>query len=278
MAVTILDGPLGTELLARGVPTPLPGWSAHALETAPETVAAIHRDYAIAGATVLTANTFRTKRRVLPDRWEALAREAVRIARAEAPADGRVAGSIAPLEDCYRPDLSPADGDPDACRAEHAELAAVLADAGCDLLLCETHPHVGEALLAVEAAVATGVETWLALSPGYRADLLSPDELARAAVQAVERGARAVLVNCVPAAAALGFVRALVDAAGGAPVGCYANGGSPDAVMGWTSSPPAVEDYAELAAEWIRAGAEIVGGCCGTGPPHVARLAARFRD
>ena len=63
MSIVILDGPMGTELLARGVPTPTPGWSAHALDAAPEVVASIHRDYAAAGAVVHTTNTFRTKSR-----------------------------------------------------------------------------------------------------------------------------------------------------------------------------------------------------------------------
>jgi S-methylmethionine-dependent homocysteine/selenocysteine methylase len=98
--VTLLDGALGTELAARGVPTPAVAWSAFALEHAAHVVAAIHRDYADAGATVHTANTFRTKRRQLGDRWEELARRAVELARAAVPEGQRVAGSIAPLEDC----------------------------------------------------------------------------------------------------------------------------------------------------------------------------------
>jgi S-methylmethionine-dependent homocysteine/selenocysteine methylase len=61
----VLDGPLGTVLVRRGVALPAPGWSAHALDVAPDVVAAIHRDYVAAGATVHTTNTFRTKRR----RW-----------------------------------------------------------------------------------------------------------------------------------------------------------------------------------------------------------------
>ena len=128
--VILLDGPMGTELARRGVDTPAPGWSTYALESHPHVVAAIHRDYAAAGATVHTANTFRTKRRQFPGDWEKRARLAVRICRESVPAGHRVAGSLAPLEDCYRPDLSPP---PETCRAEHRELAEVLADAGCDL-------------------------------------------------------------------------------------------------------------------------------------------------
>jgi S-methylmethionine-dependent homocysteine/selenocysteine methylase len=278
-AITLLDGPMGTELLARGVPTPLPGWSAHALDGAPDTVEAIHRDYAAAGAVVHTTNTFRTRRRVFPTDWERMARGAVALARNALGAGARVAGSIAPLEDCYRPDLSPADDDPDGTRREHAELAAVLADAGCDLLLVETFPHPGEALLALEAALATGLPTWLSLTPGYRADLLTPRNLAAAAHVGARRGAAAVLVNCVPVVRALEYVAALTESGVSVPVGCYANAGEADDRMGWSPASieqGAAERYADAAAAWVETGATILGGCCGTGPAHLAALRRSF--
>lgn len=270
MKLTLLDGPLGTELDRRGVDTGLPLWSARALLVAPEVVSAIHRDYAAAGATVHTANTFRTRRRTVGDSWEELTRLAVRLARGAVPAGHRVAGSLAPLEDCYRPDLSPADP-----RPEHAETARVLADAGCDLILCETFPHVGEALVAVEEAVATGLPTWASFTAGPAADLLEPRQIGPAAREAVRRGAEAVLVNCIPAARTLEFLRPLVGA--GVPFGAYANAGSPDERIGWLSpeeSDEAAERYAELARAWVAEGATLVGACCGTGPKHIAALAA----
>src|SRR5688500_4929085 len=98
--VIVLDGPMGTELAARGVATPEPGWSAYALETAPGTVRSIHSAYVDAGASVLRTNTFRTQPRIFPERWRDLVREAVRIARDAAPAGVKVAGSIAPVFDC----------------------------------------------------------------------------------------------------------------------------------------------------------------------------------
>lgn len=262
---------MGTELLARGVPTPLPGWSAHALLEAPEVVRMIHRDYAAAGAVVHTANTFRTRRRQFSDRWEELARLAIRLCRESVPPGHRVAGSIAPLEDCYRPDLSPP---PDVARREHRGLARVLADAGCDLLLCETFPHVGEGLIAVEEAAATGVETWASFTPGPKCDLLTPGDIEVAAADAVKRGARAVLVNCCPAARTLEFVQRLSGA--GVPFGAYANAGEPDDRMGWRPIPEAPARYADLAETWVNAGATIVGSCYGTGPAHIAELARRF--
>jgi S-methylmethionine-dependent homocysteine/selenocysteine methylase len=271
-AVVVLDGPLGTELGARGVATPPPLWSAAALACAPEVVRQIHADYARAGATVHTANTFRTKRRQAGAAWEALAARAVALARAAVPAGHRVAGSIAPLEDCYRPDLSPPDP-----RPEHRELARALAAAGVDLILCETFPHVGEALIAVEEAVAAGVPAWASFTAGPEADLLSPDEVARGAREAVARGAAAVLVNCVPATRTLAYVERLAGC--GAPFGAYANAGAPEEGIGWGSAgSDAAAAYAALARQWIAAGATIVGGCCGTGPAHVAALAELARE
>jgi len=269
--VIVLDGPLGTELDARGVDTGLPLWSARALIEAPEIVAAIHADYAAAGATVHTANTFRTKRRMLGAKWEPLARDAVRLARSAVPSGHRVAGSIAPLEDCYRPDLSPKDPEP-----EHHELAALLAEEGCDVLLCETYPHVGEAVAAVRAAVRTGVETWVGFTAGPFGDLLTPTEMREGARRAVDAGAAAVFVNCTPALETRDFLDALADL--GVPIGAYANAGSADDDIGWKSSPePGAEAYAALAESWRDAGASMIGGCCGTGPAHVRALCSTFR-
>ncbi len=257
---------MGTELEARGIDTRLPLWSARALIEAPDVVATIHRAYARAGATLHTANTFRTKRRTLGSRWESLARQAVAIARGAVPSEHRIIGSVAPLEDCYRPDLSPRDPGP-----EHRELAAVLADAGVDILLCETFPHVGEAVAAVEECSATGVTTWVAFTAGPTADLLSPSEMAAGARRAIDAGAAAVLVNCVPAKDTLPFVEALAPL--GIPVGAYANAGHVDDAIGWRSPAEAgVEAYLNLARQWRDAGATILGSCCGTGPNHIAAL------
>lgn len=273
--LVILDGPVGTELLRRGVPTPLPAWSAGAIEGAPEVLAAIHADYAGAGARVHTTNTFRTRPRLLGADWARAATRAVEITRGAIPAGHRVAGSIAPLEDCYRPDLSPGA----AGRSEHRALAEVLADAGVDLLLCETFPHVGEALVALEVAVATGLPTWLALTAGPEADLLTPDALARGAKEAVRRGAAAVLVNCVPVARVSDYLDAFLASDLGVPIGAYANAGRVDDGMGWTSedAPDAATRYLEHARSWHERGATILGGCCGTGPAHVRALATLAR-
>lgn len=261
---------MGTELIARGVVLPEPVWSAEALGSAPHVVREIHREHAAAGATVHTAATFRTRPERLGPLWTERLDRAVALARGAVPAEHRVAGSLGPIEDCYRPDLSPADPGPG-----HARVASRLAAAGCDLLLCETFPHVGEALAAVDACVATGLPTWVAFTAGPRADLLDPGAMAEGAREAARRGAVAVLVNCTPARDTLRFVEAIAGA--GVPFGAYANAGAATDGLGWDDrTEAAAEAYADLAATWIAAGATIVGGCCGTSPRHVHALWSRF--
>lgn len=270
-AITLLPGPIGTLLASRGVPTPAPGWSAHALETHPEAVERIHREYAAAGASMHIANTFRAQPRIFPDRWGRLVRRAVDLARAGA-LGLPVAGSIAPIQDCYRPDLSP----PDA-RLFHTQMARELAGAGCDLLVCETFPAVREGLSAAEEAAATGLPTWLSFTAGPDGSLLSTREVTAAAREASRTGVGAVLINCTRATLTLPYVETLADACAGTPVrfGAYANAGVPSDGCGW-ADPDGPRRYADLAEGWVAAGATIVGSCCGTGPEHTAELSQRF--
>ncbi len=275
----LLDGPVGTELARRGIPTPLPLWSAAAIEDAPAALARIHADYAAAGATIHTANTFRTapytlERLGLADRGARLTRDAVRIARDAVPAGHRVAGSIAPLEDCYRPDLAP---DLVTCRTEHGRHARELAAAGVDLLLCETFPHAGEALAALDAALETGKPVWLSLTPGPSGDLLSPGEIVTTLAEAARRGAAAVLVNCAPVPRIEPLLARIAEVAidAGVDFGAYGNVGEPDDTTGWRNDGDArPAPYAEAARRWLDLGATILGGCCGTTAAHIAALAA----
>jgi S-methylmethionine-dependent homocysteine/selenocysteine methylase len=253
---TVLDGAMGTELGRRGVSLAGEAWSARANLDSPDVVRTIHAEHARAGATVHTANTFRTTPWGFGPGWEEAARRAVALAREAVPAGHRVAASLAPLRDCYRPDLSPA-----SPRPETRRILQILASTAPDLLLCEAFPHVPEAWVAVEEAAATGLPVWVSFTAGPHADLLTPAQVRAGVRGAVERGAAAVCVNCIPADRTGVFVDALADA--GVPFGAYANaetGVDPDA-------------YAAFAATWVDAGATLVGGCCGTRPDHVRALA-----
>jgi S-methylmethionine-dependent homocysteine/selenocysteine methylase len=275
----LLDGATGTELDRRGVRTTLPLWSALGLIEAPEVVRAIHEDYARAGADVLIANTFRTTRRTLAkagrpvDEAAVLTNLAVELARsATAFRPGAlVAGSIAPLEDCYSPWLSPPFG---VALAEHRAQARLLADAGVDFLMVETMPCATEAEAALIAAGEAGLETTIGFVLGNDRRLLSGETLTAAVGRAMAHAPAAILINCSPSRVvdlALGELRALTSL----PIGGYANLGVAEATVGWEADDSVDGSaYAALAAPWLKRGARIVGGCCGTRPEHIAALRA----
>lgn len=267
----ILDGPIGTELIARGVALDGPDWSALAIRRAPGLLAEVHVAYSRAGATLHTANTFRTQPRVLGDRWRDDLRTAVTIARTAVPDGHTVLGSIGPIEDCYRPDLSPGS----AALPRHRETARALAETGCDVLLCETFAHEAEALAALGAARDTGLPVWLSLTAGPFGELLTPLDFERIGREAVAVGVDRLLANCIAATRITPFIEALASL--GIPVGVYANAGAKDERLGWEdAAQDAGERYAKLAERWVEIGATVIGGCCGTGPAHIRALRERF--
>ncbi|GJM20641.1 MAG: homocysteine S-methyltransferase [Planctomycetota bacterium] len=265
-AVTLLDGPLGTELEAQGHATPPPAWTAEVLLRAPQAVARVHAAWAAAGARVHTTATFRTTERALrahPDKpdWRALTRHAVRLCRDAVPRDQLVAGSMAPLEDCYEPARTPDDA---ALAREHAALAGELAEAGVDLLLVETMPTLRELRAAVAAAVATGRPCWAAITLGPHGDFFDAAGVDEAAKLAREEGAEAFLLNCcAPALVEPQLLRLSANSARPERLGAYAN------TLFGEASP---QDYLTLARAWVVAGASIVGGCCGCTPAHLQAL------
>ena len=271
MALQILDGAIGTELASRGLTLEAPKWSARAIHEAPKLLAEVHAAYVQTGATLHTANTFRTQPRSFGDGWLVALTDAVRIAREAIGSGQAVLGSMAPVEDCYRPDLSPGTEG----RSEHRQVASALADAGCDVLLCETFANGEEALVAAEEAMATGLPVWLSLTAGPFGELRTPEELARIGNDAASIGIDRLLVNCIAATQMAAYVDAIASL--GVPLGVYANAGREDEALGWGATSPAAADaYATLAERWKEAGASVIGGCCGTGPLHIQALAVRF--
>lgn len=265
----VLDGATGTELGRRGVDTRTRLFSAAALLDARglECLRRVHLDYARAGAQVVTANTFRTNPREAGARFEELTRAAVGAARASG---ALVAGSMAPVADCYRPELRPP---AEVALREHRQLADALARAGCDLLLVETVAAADEGLAAVQAACATGLPVWVSAMAMPDGRMRSGDDLRAFFSAAADAGARAALVNCVPCSGVdVGLEAA---AASGLPFGGYAHMGEVDAAAGWPRTAVLTPDeYAQRAGRWLGRGALIAGGCCGTGPEHIAALAA----
>jgi homocysteine S-methyltransferase len=281
--ILLLDGATGTELDRRGVDIALPLWSARALLEAPDVLADIHRDYLEAGAGAITTNTFRTHRRSLAragfgDRAAELTRRAVEIARQARNAHkpgALVLGSVAPLEDCYRPDLAP---EAEACRAEHAEMIGCLVEAGVDLILIETMNNLAEAIAAADAARRMAPGKWMlsvCTKPQGPPGVLLSGEPATPLLDRADN-AYAIGVNCVAAPDLEAQVRFLAEALSpGARIMAYANVGYADEAGNWISTD-AVDParFAAHARRWVGAGATIVGGCCGTTPDTIRRMAA----
>lgn len=278
--IMLLDGAVGTELDRRGVTTTLPLWSAIGVIDAPDVVQEIHADYARAGADVLITNTFRTTGRTLakagmdPDLAHGLNRRAVDLARDGAEASGRnllIAGSIAPLEDCYSPDLFPGF---DAAVGEHFSQARDLAEAGVDFVMIETMPLAAEAEAALIAVLETGLNATVGFVLGDDGRLLSGESLPDALAVIMPHRPSAIFINCTPAAVierALAQIRPLL----GVPLGAYANFGEVEGTTGWVVKD-AVDgtSFAAQAMRWVANGATIIGGCCGTTPAHIAAMRA----
>jgi homocysteine S-methyltransferase len=146
--ITLLDGGMGQELVARSGDAPTPLWATRVMIDHPDLVRAIHDDYFAAGATVATTNTYaihhdRLERFGLDDRFEDLHRAALDAARAarDAHGSGRIAGSIGPLVATYRDDVVlPVD----EAAPKVAEVARLLTP-NVDIILLETLSTVTQA-------------------------------------------------------------------------------------------------------------------------------------
>lgn len=183
---------------------------------------------------------------------------------------------MGPLEDCYRPDLVPPDGD---VRSEQREHARRLADAGADLLLIETMGTAGEAFLAAEAAKETGLEFMVSLLAQEDGRLFDGTELSVAVNRIAPLGPAAIAINCLPARRVDGALGSLLAALSALPpdsrpaAGVYANAG----LVGGDPSLPMICDvlpgeYASTALGWMERGVRMIGGCCGTAPEHISAL------
>ncbi|MGE4428369.1 MAG: homocysteine S-methyltransferase family protein [Solirubrobacteraceae bacterium] len=277
----ILDGGVTTELPAGGDPDDR-SWGVRSVVEDPAAVGRVHRRYVEAGADVITTATWgllpaASSPRAFgsgPVHWLDVARSAVRLAR-EAASDGSAAVAFSLGGDV--------EGDG---RAEEIELLSkAFIDEPPDLVLVETLTLVRPSLLAaVERLLGLGLPVWLSFrrcrhglcgAHGEHWGGPEGDAFGRAARQFERLGIEALLVNCVPPDHIDGmasYLRDFVDL----PLGVYPNLGYPTE-GGWHSSTGVSgEEYAELALRWRAEGAQIVGGCCGVGPDHIAAAARRL--
>ena len=285
----VLDGGLATELEVQGHDLSSALWSARLLRDDPEAVVAAHATFAAAGAQVATTASYQVSVEGLAavglDAAEArrLVVRSVHLAERGAP-EAWIAGSVGPYGAALA-DGSEYTGDyadevgVDRLRQWHRPRMQWLAEAGADVLACETVPAAAEAEALLAEADMLGMPVWLSLTTVLDGDGVVRTRRGEPAeeVYAMAYGTDAVVavgVNCTDPDGILPAVAAA--SAAGKPVVVYPNSGErwDAASRRWTGTAglsPAG------ALSWVDAGARLVGGCCRVGPDDVAALTRALR-
>jgi len=264
----VLDGAMGTELIARGI---APAAVADANRDHPDLVLDIHRAYVAAGAEVLTSNTFALNRfrRRDPDELMRLLTAGVRLARQAAAGAGRpvlVLGSIGPLGQVVGAELSSA-----AATDAVAEIALALADAQVDGFTLETMPSTVEAAAALAGIRRVSRLPVLVARSSEHLDVADLTEFARAME---DGGASAIGINCAAGPRALRPLVATLARTTRLPVLARPNAGFPSRAADGRLTYHLRPDYLLAQARgYIADGVGVIGGCCGVGPTHIQALA-----
>ena len=273
--VLLADGAMGTMLQEGGLSDG--GCPEEAVLSRPALVVGIHEQYLDAGARVLETNTFGANRRKLADygleaETERINREAVRLARKAALGRAYVAGSVGPLGAQLEPlgDVTFAE----AVEAFREQMRA-LAHGGADALFLETFSDIREAKAALIAArEVSGIPVVAHVTFGEDGRTFSgtPPDVAAIVLDAM--GAAAVGVNCsLGPEGMLPLLEAMAKVARGC-LSVLPNAGLPELVDGKTVFRKAPAEMAAFAARFAAAGANLIGGCCGTTPAHIRAMAA----
>ncbi len=285
---TLLDGGMGQELLKRSANPPSKLWSAQVLMDEPGIVEAVHLNYIKAGARVITLNSYsltpeRLERNGDVSRFRELQAQAISIANSAREKGGvevSLAGCLPPLVASYRPDVTP---DFEESLDTYRQVVAEQRD-HVDVFLCETLASEKEVRAATIAAVESGKPVWTAMTvlDGDGTKLRSGESLENGIAAAKDAGAAAVLVNCSWPESLTQSIPVLAGFS--LPFGAYANGftsieqlkpgGTVATLTARTDLGPSA--YADHVMSWVDQGATIVGGCCETGPAHIAELARRL--
>ncbi len=259
--------------------------------TRPDLILDVHRQYLAAGADITTTNTFTATPIAQADYGlQSLVRDmnlaGARLARQAADEAGGkfVAGSVGPLNVTLS--LSPRVDDPayravpfDDVKAAYAEQIAALAEGGVDLLLIETIFDTLNAKAAIAAAreVAPQVPLWISVTIVDRSGRTLSGQTVEAFWTSVRHADPLVVgVNCSLGAEEMRPYVADLSRLAGVYVASHPNAGLPNAFGGYDQTP---EETAGLLAGFAREGmVNIVGGCCGTVPAHIERIAAAVAD
>ena len=282
----LCDGAMGTVLYARGV-------FIHRCYdelnlSDPALILAIHQEYLQSGAEILETNTFganrfRLARHGLGEKVAeinaagvGLAKQAAAHLKEKQAGDAWVAGSVGPLgvrlEPLGKTGL-------DEARAAFVEQIAALSAAGVDLLMIETMPALNEAREALLAAkeAAPDLPVFAMVTVDEDGNCLDGASPASAATLLTEWGADAIGCNCSTGPATVLTAIEAMRAATSLPLVAMPNAGMPRAVEGRNIYLCSPEYMASFARKAIKAGAQFVGGCCGTTPNHIRAMKSAIR-
>jgi 5-methyltetrahydrofolate--homocysteine methyltransferase len=272
----VADGATGTNLQDRGLERGKPG-EAWVFER-PEEIIRLHRDFIQAGSDIILTCTFgatsmRAGKDIQAGSVEELNLRAVKLAReAVGSLPVFVAGSMGPLGQLIKPlgTLTV-----EEAYAAYLQQAKALVEGGVDLLLVETQFDITEASTAVKAARAAGnlpVVCSFSYDRGTRTMMgTNPTKMAEAITPL---GVDALGINCGRSLEENLKALKELKAASSLPVWFKPNAGLPQVdASGNTSYSVTPQEMGALAAEWVAAGAQVVGGCCGTSPEHLTQIA-----
>ena len=268
----LLDGATGSNLMKAGMPK---GVCAETwILDHPQAILDLQRAYVAAGSQVLLAPTFTAGRMYLSQHGlegelKELNRCLVALSREAAQGKAWVAGDMTTM--------GRADVPYETMLEYYEEQARALAEAGVDLILCETLMGHDEAMAALEGCRMAAAELPVCCSFSVTADgmLYFGGSVYEAAPQVAEFGADAVGINCSVGPDQLeSVVRALQESLT-VPVIAKPNAGMPEIDdQGNAHYSMHAADFGRHMAALHRAGASILGGCCGTEPPYIAALKA----
>lgn len=290
--IIVIDGATGTELERRGAAMHDKAWCAMATLNNPELLRRVHEDYIRAGARVITANTFSTNRNMLEpaglgSRFEQLNQQAVELARQARDRTGTgervaVAGSMShqmPIVGGADQRDAHAVPPPEVTEAHFREMAEVLAASGVDLILMEMMSDPVLANPAIAAAVATGLPVWVGFS------VRAGESGAPVAYARPELGA-AEMLDMIPldGIRVAGVMHSKVDTIvptierlqqrWSGPLMAYPDSGYFKMPHWQFVDIIPVDDFVAYSRQWIAAGVQVVGGCCGLGIEHIEALSA----
>lgn len=276
--VLVCDGGWGTELAKRGMPAGQAPelWNAiHASD-----VEAVAASYVEAGADIILTNTFggtrwKLQKFGLADRVAELNRLGAQISKRAAGGRAAVFASVGPTGEFVEPLGERPRDEFIACFAEQIR---ALAEGGADGLVIESMSELGEATAAVEAARSVcGLPVVVSMTfdhgPGGAATMMGVRP-AQAAEALEKAGADIVGSNCGSGTDNMIEVARLMRAATGLPLWMKPNAGLPELLEGRTVYRETPAAMASKVESMIRAGADIVGGCCGSTPEHIRRIRA----